>query len=337
MNNQFFTNPNISYQVDNDSKTCNCLAFINYPHQPCKHLLSIVDLFEQAKPVNNYEAMSAYIKTFRLRHTDDAITWLRYLWFQPGLESKVQKRILLSSGEDNMNVHVMDTISGWHGNLDTRKSLELAAIEVARLCATDNWYAQPEGRLYMFAWEKAEIEPRLGLPKRYSDLLMFFTDAVLERNVTDAMKAFNQLYADRTFRPRDFANTLIYIARESDSQHAHNLVELYAKNASALWLDTNISGQAVFALLNGDFANQTVSLIDESKVMHLLVDAERRIAQGLVIPDFARDGIPTIEGSDHRFAGTVKQMAACCRSYKYYGRLSPNDKWLDQFMRPQHE
>ena len=140
----------------------------------------------------------------------------------------------------------------------------------------------------MFAREKAEIEPRFGLPKRYSDLLMFFTDAILERNETDAMKAFNRLNADRTFKPRDFANTLINIAKESDSQHAHHLVKLYAKNASALWLDGNISGQAVFALLNGDFVYQTVPVIDESKVMQLSADAERRIAQGPLHPSHSK-------------------------------------------------
>lgn len=93
MNIQSFTNPNISYQVDNYSKTCNCLAFIQHPNQPCKHLLSVLDLFQQAEPVNNYEPMSAYIKTIRLRQTDDAITWLRYLWFQRGLKIKEQKRL----------------------------------------------------------------------------------------------------------------------------------------------------------------------------------------------------------------------------------------------------
>lgn len=337
MNIKSFTNPEISYQVDNDSKTCSCMAFVKHPHKPCKHLLSIPALFQQPEPVNNYEAMSAFIKTIRLRHTDDAITWLRYLWFQPGLKSKVQKRILMSSGEDNMSVHVMDAVSDWHGNLNTRKSLESAAIEVARLCATDNWYAQPDGRLYMFAWEKAEVDPRMGLPKLYKNLLGFFTDAILDRNELDAMKAFNRLYADRTFKPRDFANTLIDIARESDSQHAHRLVELYAKNAGTLWLDGNISGQAVFALLNGDFAHQTSPVIDESQVMQLLADSKRRIADGLVIPAFARDGIHTRQGSDRRFAGTVKQMAACCRAYEYYGRLSPDDEWLEQFMSPNHD
>ena len=326
------TNPSISLQVEVDKKS---YGSTDKNHTNTSGLLSILDCAPPLEPINNYEAISAFIKSIRLRHTEDAITWLRYLWFQPSLKSKMQRRILLSAGEDCMCLDVMDSVFGWYNNLSTRKSLELAAIEVARICSTPNWYAQPDGRMYMYAWEKSERTPYMGLPKRYSDLLLFFTEAMLERNELEALTAFNRLYADKTFKPKEFAKTLMEITKFSDSQHAHRLVDLYANNTGVLWLDGNISGQAVFALLNGDFGIQTSSTIDEYQVMQMLANAEKRINEGLVIPAFSRDGIHTRRGGDQRFAGTIRQMAASCRAYEYFGRLSPDDKWLAQFYEPE--
>ncbi len=327
------TSPSIPLQVEVDKKKGNSTDK-NPTNTTC--LLSLFNSPTLIEPINNYEALSSFIKEIRLRNTENAITWLSYLWKQPGLKSKMQRRILLSAGEDCMCLDVMDSVFGWYNNLSTRKSLELAAIEVARICSTPNWYAQPDGRMYMYAWEKSERTPYMGLPKRYSDLILLFTEAMLERNELEALTAFNRLYADKTFKPKEFAETLIEIAKYSDSQHAHRLVELYANNTGVLWLDGNISGQAVFALLNGDFGIQTSSAIDEHQVMEMLANAERRINEGLVIPAFSMDGIHTRRGGDPRFAGTVKHMAASCRAYENFGRLSPDDKWLAQFYEPEN-
>lgn len=328
---QSFTNPDMFYEVDADQRTCTCMAFTKKPKQPCKHLLNVPDLFPQPATLNVSEAMSAFIKSIRLRRTDDAIVWLRYLWYQQGLKARLQRRILVCAGEDNISVNVTEAVSQWFGSSLNKRSLELAAIEVARICATDNWYAQPDGRFYIFAWESAEVDPKLGLPKSYPELLTFFTDAILDRNELQAMKSFNSILSNRSFRPKDFAALLLDVAKDSTSQQAHRLIEIYAKNSSALWLDGNISGQAVFALLNGDFGYQTTPIVDEEHVMKLLDEADRIITDGLVIPDYARDGIHTRQSGDRRFAGTVKQMAGCCRAYEYYGRLDPNDSWMAQF------
>lgn len=328
---QSFTNPDVFYEVDADKRTCSCMAFTKKPKQPCKHLLSTSELFPQPATLNVSEAMSAFIKSIRLRRTDDAIVWLRYLWYQQGLKSRLQRRILVCAGEDNISVNVTEAVSQWFGSSLNKRSLELAAIEVARICATDNWYAQPDGRFYIFGWEKAEFEPKQGLPKTYPELLTFFSDAIAECRDVEAMKSFNSILSNRSFRPRDFAALLLDLAKDSTSQQARHLIDIYVRNASALWLDGNISGQAVFALLNGDFGYQTAPIVDAVHVMKLLADAERRITDGLVIPDYARDGIHTRQSGDRRFAGTVKQMAGCCRAYEHYGRLDPSDEWVAQF------
>lgn len=247
----------------------------------------------------------------------------------------MQRRILISAAEDNISVNVIEAVSNWYGNTASRKDLIQASIEVARICATENWYAQPDGRLYMFAWEKATIEPKLGIPKEYAALLEFLSDAISDCRELDALKAFNRLYENKAFRPKDLANFLLKLSPQSNSNHAKRLVDLYAKNTGALWLDGNLSGQAVFALLNGDFGYATNPTVNENEVLSLLHDAQYKISNGIQIPIFARDGIHTRKGGDPRFAGTVKHMAACCRAYEYFGRLSPDDKWLAQFYEPE--
>ncbi len=330
-----FTKKDVSFSTNIDLKACSCLDFQKNPNRPCKHLLSPPDLFSPSENINISEAMSAFIKSIRLRLTDEAILWLCYLWNQPSLKSRMQRRILMSAGEDNISVNVIEAVSDWFGNSANRKELTLAAIEVARICATDNWYAQPDGRFYMFAWEKATIEPKLGIPKEYAALLEFLGDAISDCQELDALKTFNRIYENKAFRPRDLANTLLNHSHHSNSSQAQRLIELYAKNTGALWLDGNLSGQAVFALLNGDFGCATSPVIDEKEVLSLLQDAQYKITNGPVIPTHARDGIHTRKGGDVRFAGTIKQMAACCRAYEYFGRLSTEDKWLAQFYEPE--
>ena len=289
-----------------------------------------ISLFTTTEQPNNSEAISAFIKSIRLRKTEEAITWLRYLWHQPGLKSRMQRRILVCSGEDNLSVGVINAVSDWYNSYQ-RTQLDSAAIEVARICASTNWWAQPDGHLYFFAWEQAEINSKPHLPKDYPQLLKYFSDAVVDFQEQEALIAFNKIYANRVFRPRDFAGLLLRIASNGTNPQAEKLIDIYARNTSALWLDGNISGQAVFALINGEFGHQGMPEVDEQDVMRMLDEAGKRIESGLQVPVWARDGIHTKRSGDRRFAGTVKQMAACCRAFEYYGRLSPDDEWLAQF------
>lgn len=331
MNIKSGTSLDIFYPLEVEIKTNSSSDFNKNFSQPYKQLHNTPDFFSLSEPINNSEAISAFIKSIRLRLTGEAILWLCYLWEQPGFKSRMQRRILISAAEDNISVNVIEAVSNWYGNTASRKDLIQAVIEVARICATDNWYAQPDGRLYMFAWEKATIEPKFGLPKEYAALLEFLSDAICDCRELDALKAFNRLYENKAFRPKDLANNLLKLSPQSNSSHAQRLVDVYAKNTGALWLDGNLSGQAVFALLNGDFGFATSPIINENEVLSLIHDAQLKISNGIQIPAFARDGIHTRKGGDVRFAGTVKQMAACCRAYEYFGRLSQDDKWLAQF------
>lgn len=329
-----FTNPNVYYQVDFKKKTCTCLAFKKNPTRPCKHLISPPDSSSSIEAFNNHEAVSAFVKSIRLRSTDEAIFWLCYLWEQPGFKARIQRRLLISSCEDNISVDVIEAVSNWYGDTSERKDLIQAATEVARICATPNWYSQPDGQLYIYAWEQASFQPRVGLPKEYSALLGFLSDAIIDCREIDALKAFNLLYNNKSFRPRDLADILLKLSIESSSHQAKRLIDLYAKNTGTLWLDGNLSGQAVFALINGDFGYQQSPVIDENVILLMVLNAQNKITNGIEVPNWARDGIHTRRGGDVRFAGTIKQMAACCRAYEYYGRLSPEDTWLDQFYEP---
>src|SRR5262249_30438446 len=102
------------------------------------------------------DAISAFIKSVRLRRPEDAITWLVDLWRRPSTKPRVQRRVLICSGEDNLSVGVIERASDWY-NGSRRRDLDAAATEVLRICQTKNWWAQKDGYEYLLAWRRAEL------------------------------------------------------------------------------------------------------------------------------------------------------------------------------------
>ena len=157
-------------------------------------------------------------------------------------------------------------------------------------------------------------------------------EAVKDRELLTGLAAFNAIYKRRDFRPHPFAELLVELAYTSTHQQAKRLAQVYHRMAGALWTDGNISGQCVYALMCGEFGNQEVPEANPEMAVQLIVQAEERLHGAVAVPTFALDGIHTRGGNDRRFAGVVEQMEGCCRAYEYYGRLSPNDVWLPEFL-----
>ena len=62
------------------------------------------------------DAISAFIKSVRLRDTENAVMWMAYLWQFSKERGRIQRRILLESGEDNLSLDVIESISAWYGS-----------------------------------------------------------------------------------------------------------------------------------------------------------------------------------------------------------------------------
>ncbi len=277
------------------------------------------------------EAISAFIKSVRLRRPTDSITWFTYLWVQPKEKPRIKRRCLLIAGEDNISVGVTEKVSDWFGG-PRRNSIEAAATEVLRICQTPNWYAQPDGRDYIYAWRIAELSPPDFRRVTLDGLFEVMHSAVKQRDLIPGLAAFNAAYGRRDFRPQLLAKHLLAWASESGNQQAIRLAQVFDRHASTLWLDNNISGQAYYTLIHGGWGEQGVPEVCPETVVQFIQDSIERLQQTPIeAPAYALDGVHTRSGKDSRFAGVVKHMAASCRAYEHFGRLEPTDQWLPEF------
>lgn len=291
-----------------------------------------VNLFPSESTPTASDAISALIKSVRLRDTLEAVFWLVYLWQIPKERPRVKRRVLLLSGEDNIAVGVMECVANWYDS-PNRRLLESAATEVVRICATQNWWAQPDGRNYIYAWRMAELHPQKFTVASLDDLFEIMRAAVKDQELLTGLAAFTALYRRRDFRAQTFAELLVELAYTSHHQQAKNLANVSHRMSSTLWTDGNISGQCYYALLWGEFGNQDVPEANPELAVQLIEKAQERLKYGVIaVPNFAQDGIHTRGGADKRFAGVVKSMAGCCRAFEHFGRLSPDDVWLPEFM-----
>jgi hypothetical protein len=253
---------------------------------------------------------------------------LAYLWRIPQYRGRVQRRVLIAAVEDNLSVGVIERVAVWYSG-PSRAVFDAAAQEIYRICATRNWWAQPDGHAYIFAWRDAERDPA---PKPGAFLPERLIRDVAARDVRAALQTFSAIYgAGRRVNPREISELLTYIASRSGSEQATRLAGIYQSNGSAFGMDANLSGQALFAALVGQFGDQAIPDGPMNEVDGFLQVARERLEKPLQVENWALDGIHTGRRKDSRFAGVTRMMAACCRAFAHYGRLIPEDRWLSGF------
>lgn len=275
--------------------------------------------------------LSGFIKSIRLRRTEDAVLWFISLW-RSGVthRERVQRRLLICAAEDNLNVEVMRRLSDWYSNSVARCDLKAAVREILRITDTPNWYATEQGRRYIREWFEAELtkNPHLGKPP--DCLLRVIERAVHEKALLSAMHGFNAYYRHRESNHLKLAQLLCRLAIKTDNQPASALAELFEENVRHLWNDTNFSGQTLAVLVGGPIGASMDREVPEDEVVQLIAQALTRLVEPMTVPEWCLDGIHT-GGRDPRFAGTIRQMNAMCRAYEYYGRLDPADEFLPEF------
>lgn len=321
-----FTIPGVRYEVDLSQKTCSCPAFKKSAPAPCKHLRSFEGLFHQSPEPDPNEALSAFIKSIRLRRPEYAVTWLLYLWRIPQYKGRAQRRLFIAAAEDNLSVGVMRRASAWYNCIE-RVQFNAAATEVARICATANWWAQEDGRAYIRVWLEADrIAPTL-VSLTEAALYCMVEEAAGKGDLQGALAAFTALYSRQRVDPHRVAELLSAVAHRSGSIQAKRLTALYQANIRAIGPDGNLGGQALYAALVGSFGNQETPEPGAAEVGRLVAAARRTLSASPQIPPWALDGVHTGRYRDGRFAGTTRQMAACCEAYERFGRLSVDDAW----------
>ncbi len=268
--------------------------------------------------------LSTLIKAIRLRHVDLAVHSLGHLWSMDGdVRTRTRRRVLVCSAEDNTSVPVMSRVGDWFGagGLD----LQLAIREVMRICGTPNWYATPSGRSYIRAWWQAEsvVNRYAGLSQ--TTLQATVEDAVRSHEALQSLQAFTAIVNRRDYSREGLAGCLRSIAEKQENDLAVHLADIFVRHATALWWDSNVSGQCLYTLLAGPIGSQVEFEPDEEQVIGFarFVTAQPNPPD---VPSWCMDGIH-VPGVDPRFSGAVKHMAAACTAYERFGRLSPDDQW----------
>lgn len=273
-------------------------------------------------------ALSALVKSIRLRRSTDAAIWLFTLWQSgPSARSRSQRRILVSAAEDNLSIPVMRSASDWY-NSRNRFDLQSAMRELLRITKTQNWYATESGRSYIRKWHDIgnQANPYVG---KHPDCILHALDvAIRDKAPAQAIQAFNALYEAKDWNRWELANLLTRLALEQDNRPALAIAELFEENLRHLWNDGNYSGQALYTLIVGPIGNDAAPSVEDSEVLTSFANIRQSMSHGVTVPSWARDGIH-LPGSDPRFAGSLKRMSEACTVFEILGRLDPQDDWSD--------
>src|SRR6266853_2595640 len=104
------------YNISLDKRTCSCPQFVA-TLLPCKHL-NALGIYSTPRPFaarthpTFSQALSAMVKSIRLRRMEDAVYWLAYLdtFKEPQSRFRTARRILIGSAEDGHSISVMEHV-----------------------------------------------------------------------------------------------------------------------------------------------------------------------------------------------------------------------------------
>jgi hypothetical protein len=123
------------------------------PRRPCKHL-NALGVFSESRPFvpkthpTFSQALSALVKSIRLRRVEDALYWLVYLdtFKDKASRFRTARRILIGSAEDGHSVAVMEKVADQFSALARLETdvVHLAA-EMVRISKIPNWWHPDSG------------------------------------------------------------------------------------------------------------------------------------------------------------------------------------------------
>lgn len=334
-----FSNPDQVYLVDRKDKVCSCMQFAK--EGKCKHLDSVGAYI--VKPWNAplyptfSQALSALVKTIRLRKVDEAIYWLLYLnnCKQDGGRFRVARRLLIGSAEDGHSISVMERVSRNFPHLCDLNThvIELAA-EVVRICTVPNWWdSATNGRDYIragmtanrLAWLYSEGGDSIDMQ------LKGLEDGVKESNPIKAMTSLEKMVKDNTMSRTNIAKYLLLLSDKFDNDAARRLVNIHLTHRSALSGDCNFIGQAVWWLAGGNSPLLNgIGVVTAGEVKALLSTQWAKLAKPDPIPVWCCDGIHC-SGIDRRFAGIWHDMMAVCNVFDKFGDMPTSREWLPDY------
>jgi hypothetical protein len=326
------------YKISLDRQTCSCPQFIT--SQSCKHL-NALGIYGTPRPFVGKthptfsQALSAMVKSIRLRRAEDAIYWLAYLdtFKEPQSRFRTARRILIGSAEDGDSVVVMEKVVDPFKRISkVHAGIEQLAAEVLRICKVPNWWhPSTGGHDYIYCGMVGERQLwQMRVASSSENFRNLLVQSIVEQDKTKALSAAMGLSQCRVGGTRQ-AEFILECAKKADHKHAQRLATVHLSARTALASDNNLICQAAWMLAGGvsPVADQ-IEPVHWSEVLELLERAKERWKDPKPIPEWSVDGLHSA-GNDVRFMGVWPRMYAVCRAFSHYGRVEPEDKWLPQF------
>jgi hypothetical protein len=327
------------HNISLDEKTCACEQFQN--GQRCEHLNALgiypIRPFTPTAHPTFSQALSALVKSIRIRRVDEAVYWLVYLdtFRQKEYRFRTARRLLIGSAEDGHSIPVMEeTVRNFRKTSRLETDLLCLIADAVRICKLPNWW-HPEsgGPDYIY---QSLVGQRQWLYKRWDHMLKTLQNevrwAIEERNramAIGAVMTFNQL--QERFGATAQAEFLLALARIVGHELAARLCEVHLLAKGALSGDNNFICQAAWYLSGGvSPVAEKIEPVTTQECKELLKKAKESWRKPHPIPRWCVDGMHSA-GDDPRFAGLLPRMVAVCRAFQFYGRIDPADRWLDSF------
>jgi hypothetical protein len=132
-------------------RTCDCSEFQG-TRVGCVHLDAMgvhrLTAFTASTYPTFSQALSALVKSLRLRRVDDAAYWLLYLigFPEPQHRFRTARRLLIGAAEDGHSIAVMEKVLGQFPSISKPKTeLQNLVAEAVRICKVPNWWHPSTG------------------------------------------------------------------------------------------------------------------------------------------------------------------------------------------------
>ena len=319
-------------------RTCDCRQF-HATQGRCPHLMALgihhtKPFVRRAYPTFS-QALSALVKSIRIRRVEDAVYWLVYLdtFKEPACRFRTARRILIGAAEDGHSIAVMEQVREAFPRIAKLKTeIHELAAEVVRICKAPNWWHPSTGGPdYIYSSMLGERELLYSAnPWCPSSMVNLIERGIDEQNLVRALAGLTGLSWVKMSATRQ-AEFVHGLAQQRGHSLASRLAEVHLRAKSALSGDNNFLGQAVWMLAGGSTPVALVSFpVSDDEVTAHLNQASARWKNPAPVPGWCCDGLHSA-GDDIRFMGLCNQMFAVCQAYEHYGRVEPDDPWLPEF------
>lgn len=303
------------------------------------------DMFGGGAPLSKCsiaQAMSALVKSVRLRHTEDAVYWYLHVAYSfPGDYFRLYRRMFIIGAEDCIDAATQRQMYEWYKmaiiSKDRTLVNKLAVHLIIKICSKEDWWQAPSGQKYILGWrltEKAAKKADL-VEKAYFSSEECINEIVTIATSTSPRGVRTEKAMELHFHGcangmnrKKYAQALVTAATTSKNLQARMTAQGHLSYAKELGnMDENWLGQALWRLLGWELSAKEIQAAPDTNA--LFGKQLQEVYQASRIPPaWTQDGIHC-SGKDRRFAGLLSSMVACCNVFNEHQSLDPGMEFKD--------